>query len=110
VITAVCLALLLGTNALTPHKAHALAEPILIAAGDLACDPTSPYFKGGAGDASHCRQKATSDLVLRHTPTRVAVLGDAQYENGALSKFQASYHPSWGRFKSITRPAVGNHE
>jgi hypothetical protein len=104
------LAFLLGTTALVPPKANALAEPILIAAGDIACDPASPYFNGGAGDATHCRQKATSDLVLRHTPTRVAVLGDAQYENGALSKFQASYHPSWGRFKSITRPAVGNHE
>jgi hypothetical protein len=103
------LALLLGTTALFPHKAHA-ATPILLAAGDIACDPASSFFKGGLGDATHCQQKATSDLVLQHTPTRVAVLGDAQYENGALAKFQASYHPSWGRFKSITRPAIGNHE
>jgi acid phosphatase type 7 len=103
------LALLLGTTALFPERAHA-ATPILLAAGDIACDPASPYYKGGLGDATHCRQKATSDLVLKHTPSLVAALGDTQYDNGALSKFKTSYAPSWGRFKSITRPAVGNHE
>jgi acid phosphatase type 7 len=109
-ITSSCLALLLGTAQLFPVKSHAATEAILVAAGDIACDPGSTFFKGGQGDATHCQQKATSDLVLKHTPTRVAVLGDAQYENGALAKFQASYQPSWGRFKSITRPAIGNHE
>ncbi len=38
------------------------------------------------------------------------LLGDNQYENGAYSKFLASYDPSWGRVKSITRPTPGNHE
>ena len=37
-------------------------------------------------------------------------LGDLQYEDGAFSKFGASYDPSWGRVKAITHPAVGNHE
>ncbi len=40
----------------------------------------------------------------------VAALGDNEYENGALDKYQGSYDPSWGRLKAITRPAVGNHE
>jgi hypothetical protein len=40
----------------------------------------------------------------------VLVLGDVQYEDGTLSRYQESYDLSWGRLKSITRPAVGNHE
>jgi hypothetical protein len=37
-------------------------------------------------------------------------LGDVQYECGELSNFNSFYNPTWGRFKSITRPAIGNHE
>jgi acid phosphatase type 7 len=40
----------------------------------------------------------------------VAALGDVQYYCGGAAAFAASYDPSWGRFKSRTRPAVGNHE
>src|ERR687888_745167 len=40
----------------------------------------------------------------------VLALGDTQYEHGALSDFKAYYDPTWGRFKSITHPAIGNHE
>jgi hypothetical protein len=86
-------------------------DPVIAAAGDIACDPTSGSFNGGLGTASSCRQKATSDLMLA-IPGLAAVLplGDIQYENGALDKFTASYAPSWGRLKSITRPVPGNHE
>ena len=40
------------------------------------------------------------------------LLGDTQYEDGTLAQFQNSYALSWGRpeIKSITRPAIGNHE
>jgi acid phosphatase type 7 len=37
-------------------------------------------------------------------------LGDNQYENAALTDFQSVYDPTWGRQKSITHPASGNHE
>jgi acid phosphatase type 7 len=40
----------------------------------------------------------------------VLVLGDNQYETGALADYLASYDPTWGRVKSITHPAPGNHE
>ena len=40
----------------------------------------------------------------------VLVLGDVQYEKGSSAAFSASYGPTWGRVKSITAPAVGNHE
>jgi hypothetical protein len=40
----------------------------------------------------------------------VLPLGDLQYNSASASQIQASYDPSWGRVKSITRPALGNHE
>ncbi len=43
-------------------------------------------------------------------PLHILALGDLQYENGSLTRFQRSYGPSWGRFKSITKPVPGNHE
>ena len=55
--------------------------------------------------------KAVSDALLADTRvTAVAALGDVQYECGGLAAFNQSYEPTWGRFKSRTRPAVGNHE
>ncbi len=40
---------------------------------------------------------------------RLLYLGDV-YENGSAREFRERYHPGWGRFKSITRPTLGNHE
>ncbi len=54
--------------------------------------------------------KSTSDLAVRTAPASVFMLGDAQYNSGSLADFNASYAPSWGRLKPITRPAIGNHE
>jgi hypothetical protein len=86
------------------------ADPVIAAAGDIACDPGSSYFNGAAGDATHCRQLATSNVLASGSYAQVLPLGDIQYEDGTLTKFQSSYDPSWGRLRSISRPAVGNHE
>jgi hypothetical protein len=80
------------------------------AAGDIACDPASAQFHSGAGTAQNCNEKATSDLLVADNPTVVLPLGDDQYECGLASAFQASYAPTWGRLKAVTRPAIGNHE
>jgi hypothetical protein len=85
-------------------------DPVIGAAGDIACDPTSSSFNGGNGTSGSCRQKAVSDVMLNSNLTAVLALGDIQYEDGALTKYSQSYDPSWGRLKNITRPAVGNHE
>ena len=84
--------------------------PVIAAAGDIACDPADGNYNGGSGTASACRQLDTSNLLTGGRLARVLTLGDNQYENGALSKFLASYDPSWGRVKDITSPALGNHE
>ncbi len=84
--------------------------PVVVAAGDIACDPADPSYNGGAGTATHCRMAATASLALSLAPDAVLVLGDSQYENGALAKYQASYAPSWGQLLPLTRPVPGNHE
>ena len=76
----------------------------LVAAGDLACSPRARRT------ALRCHHRATSDLALRLRPARVALLGDTQYDRGTLAEFRASFQPTWGRLKSRSRPAVGNHE
>ena len=85
-------------------------DPVLAAAGDIACDPFDPAFNGGDGTASRCRMKATSDLLTALEPTAVAALGDNQYKGGTLEQFNTSFHLSWGRLKDVIHPAIGNHE
>jgi hypothetical protein len=86
------------------------ADPVVAAAGDIACDPDRPNFNGGNGTPELCHMRQTSDLVLGLKPTAVLGLGDMQYEAASLEDFLASYEPTWGRFKAITRPVLGNHE
>ena len=83
---------------------------LIAAAGDIACDPGSASYNGGAGTLTACRQKATSDMLVAMAPAAVLTLGDNQYEDGALSKYQQVYDPSWGREKAKTKPVPGNHE
>ena len=79
-------------------------KAVLVAAGDIACRP------GVAPTADNCRQADTAALVRRLQPDVVATLGDAQYETGRLESYLGSYDLSWGAFRNITRPALGNHE
>jgi hypothetical protein len=88
----------------------AAADPVLYAAGDIACDPADPSFNGGTGTATACRQRATSDLLTSSAFDAVIALGDLQYDSGTLSSFQQSYAPTWGRVKPLTLPVIGNHE
>jgi hypothetical protein len=91
--------------------AAAAQSPVTVAAaGDIACDPADAGYNGGAGTATRCHMLATSDRALSLSPAAVLLLGDNQYENGDLAKYQASFDPTWGRLKAITFPAPGNHE
>ncbi|HJR98341.1 MAG TPA: DNRLRE domain-containing protein [Actinomycetota bacterium] len=88
----------------------ASADPVIVAVGDIACDPAAGAFNGGLGVGAECRQMATSDLALSLEPTRVLALGDLQYACGGYDAFLQSYDPSWGRLRAITHPVPGNHE
>jgi hypothetical protein len=85
-------------------------DPLVAAAGDIACDLEDGEFNGGNGVPGACHQKQTSDVVLSLRPHAVLALGDTQYEAATPSDYRGSYDPTWGRFKSITRPVLGNHE
>ena len=85
-------------------------DPKIAAAGDIACDPASGSFNGGAGTDSSCRQRAVSNLMLGQGYSAVLPLGDTQYYCGGLSDYQRSYDLSWGRLLSASHPVVGNHE
>ena len=103
-----CLSIAAAVVAGTPGTAA--ADPLIAAAGDIACSPSAQYYNRGLGTSTRCRQKYTSDLLVNAGLSAVLTLGDNQYDTGSLSGFQKSYHPSWGRVKPITRPVAGNHE
>jgi hypothetical protein len=90
--------------------AAAAGDPVIAAAGDIACDPANTAFNNGLGNSASCRQKYTSDLLVSMAPSAVLDLGDNQYYCGGYQAFVQSYNLSWGRVKSITHPSVGNHE
>jgi hypothetical protein len=100
----------LASSATAGPLGAAAADPVVAAAGDIACDPTSSSFNGGNGSANNCRQKYTSDLLLDPAISAVLLLGDNQYYCGGYQAFLQSYDKSWGRVKGITRPGPGNHE
>jgi len=66
----------------------------------------------GAGDIADCRDlsgaEATAKL-LEQVPGTVMAVGDLAYPDGSKENF-ACYDQTWGRVKSRTRPAPGNHE
>jgi acid phosphatase type 7 len=103
-----CLAIAPGS--VTVSGASATDDPVIAAAGDISCDPANSGFKGGAGVATRCRQRYTSDLLVGANLAAVLDLGDNQYECGSLTAYNQAYEPTWGRVKAITRPVAGNHE
>ena len=91
-------------------SAKAVADPVIMAAGDIACDPTDEGYNGGAGSADRCHQLATSNLLLSRPLDAVLALGDIQYDSATTDRINAVYAPTWGRVLPITRPILGNHE
>jgi acid phosphatase type 7 len=104
---------------LTIHRAAAAS--LLLAA--LACDshipgpsppppPTGTPVLVGAGDIAICGSagaEGTAALLDRIEGT-VFTAGDNAYFQGTEQQFRECYDPTWGRHKTRTRPAPGNHE
>jgi acid phosphatase type 7 len=78
------------------------ADPVISAAGDIACTP------GSTIGPRRCQQAATARLLAGSTA--VLPLGDNQYEDGTLAEFQGAYQPTWGLYDSVAYPVAGNHE
>ena len=77
----------------------------IVAAGDIACDPAQN--KGAPKD---CDQAATANEIGQLNPTAVLTLGDDQYEDGTGAAFDSVFASTWGKYRSIMYPAIGNHE
>jgi hypothetical protein len=90
--------------------ATALAAVCSAAAGAAA--PPPPVLLA-VGDVASCRSgwdERVADVVAAQPGAVLALLGDTVYERGTDEEFRDCYAPAWGRFRSRTRPAVGNHE
>jgi PKD repeat protein len=74
---------------------------VIIAAGDIAkCEKTTDEQTA----------KVVDSLLAQYPRATVAPLGDLVYPAGTAQAFANCYTPSWGRFRSKTRPVVGSHE
>jgi hypothetical protein len=106
------------SNYLGLRPAKASTQAVVVAAGDIAC----PAGQADIGDNTEgatdqirapratCGQPATAKLIGQMKPDAVLALGDTQYPDGAYSQYERSYARSWGQFRAITYPAIGNHE
>ncbi len=75
-----------------------------------AAEPTAILV--GAGDIADCRDLAGAEAtakLLEKIPGTVFVAGDLAYPDGSKENFDC-YDRTWGRVRSRTRPAPGNHE
>src|SRR5512133_3750002 len=103
-------------SASTASATHARAsaavasDPLIAAAGDIACDPSDSKFHNGQGTSSACRARATGDLILSEPVDAVLALGDNQYQCGGYQAYLQSFDPAWGRFKAKIHPVPGDNE
>ena len=79
----------------------------IVAVGDIVCDDND---KKTLNQTVSCKDKETYELAKSLDPKAVLALGDLQYSDGSLAKFQNNYDKTWGQLKNITYPAPGNHE
>jgi hypothetical protein len=94
------------TVAMVWAPAAVAQDPVIAAAGDIACAPGDPVT------ATSCRHGATSNLLVGAPIAAVLPLGDIQYRSASLSDIMGvgAYNDTWGRVKAISRPVLGNHE
>jgi hypothetical protein len=66
----------------------------------------------GAGDISTCNNtndSKTASLIGSISGT-VFTTGDNAYESGTSTEYTNCYKPTWGAYKSRTKPVPGNHD
>ena len=81
----------------------------IVAVGDIACDPNSPYIKT-PGYCQHDRVGALVKRLVKRGADSFVTLGDAQYETAKFNAFRAEFHPAFRDVRSVTKAVAGNHE
>jgi calcineurin-like phosphoesterase family protein len=102
---AAAMAAVLVAAAATTGGAAPVADPTIVAVGDIACQSLQQNTNEGA-----CRSGEVASLVTQLNPTRFLPLGDLQYSKGSLDEFQRVWDVQFGALKPITAPVPGNHE
>ncbi|MEA3019605.1 MAG: hypothetical protein QOI47_1129 [Actinomycetota bacterium] len=104
----------------TPAGAATVNDPVVVAAGDIACAPNDPNFSGA--NTASCQMAATANTVVGLAPSYVLPIGDTQYvlsqtqgTEPTLQNYQAGYGASWAKISTrvagvSVRPVPGNHE
>lgn len=77
-----------GGIATAAPSAVAATDPVVMAAGDIACPP-------GSTRGTKCRDDLTAAKL--DAATHVLTVGDNQYLCGALADFRAAYDKTWGQ-------------
>ena len=90
------LGLLIAAALLLGATSARAADPVIAAAGDIACDNQDASSMAGTGAATRCRQKYTSDLLVNAGLAKVLTLGDNQYDSASLAELNASVRPELG--------------
>src|SRR3989338_1052655 len=75
--------------------------------------PASYVVLAGAGDIAVCGSKGSGETagILAGIPfLYVFTFGDNVYPYASKRNFTDCYEPTWGRFKHVTRPSIGNHD
>lgn len=101
------------------HVRSCLCASLVVAFAGAACSSDGPTADPGnratliaVGDVASCASQgdeATAALVDGIQGT-IILAGDIAYESGTAKEFADCYDPSWGKHRSRTRPAPGNHE
>jgi hypothetical protein len=94
------------TSGTPPVATVTVLQPAKEANKEFCFNPKSPY----SATALWQSQEATANQIEAWKPDAVAIVGDLQYQVGEYSDFEQSYDLTYGAFKSITKPAPGNHE
>jgi hypothetical protein len=89
----------------------AAADPVIMAAGDIACP------SAGSASAGLCSDLYTSNLARAQKSSAsglaaLLAIGDTQYEDSTLDQYAAGFNLSWGApdLRGVLRPVPGNHE
>lgn len=94
-------------------------KPItVVAVGDITCDPgtktTAAATKNVATSTktstTNCQDAAVAAQIAKIKPDALLTLGDQQYDDGKLEKFQVGFAKNWAQFNKILYPSPGNHE
>jgi hypothetical protein len=104
--------LLLGLDLAVAALLFATLSPLRALPPSVTTAADQTAILVGAGDIADCKDlsgaEATAKL-LDQLPGTVMAVGDLAYPDGSKENF-VCYDKTWGRAKSRTRPAVGNHE